>query len=132
MSTKVHVPKDARELDVFRAFVAAGHLPVNSETISHRPEPEPDVLCSLAGGDHYFELSEVFWESPNKPGYTVAKGLHESVKASKLIAQGKTDNASMGQFGYPPLLSFKQSLERKLTRHYTLHNERPCSLLLYY
>ena len=70
--------------------------------------------------------------SPDRLGLTLARGLDKSTKASQLIAQGRTDKASAGQFGYPPLLSFKQSLERKLTRSYTLHNGRPCSLLLYY
>ena len=51
--------KDARELEIFRAFVASACLAVAPESISHRPEPEPDVLCSVEGSDHYFELSEV-------------------------------------------------------------------------
>jgi hypothetical protein len=131
--------KDVRELEVFRAFVAAAQMPVALESIRHCPDPEPDVLCSFAGEDHYFELSEVFWEVPGQPGYTLAKGLHESEKAarlkSQLLAKGRTEQASAvetaGRFPYPPLLSLKQSLERKRTRTYSLHR-RQCSLLLYY
>lgn len=131
--------KGARELEVFRAFVAAAQIPVTLESISHRPEPEPDVLCSCAGEDRYFELSEIFWEIPGQPGRTLARGLHESEKAaqlkSRLLAEGKTEEASAvetaGQFPYPVLLPLKQSLERKVTKAYSLGN-RPCSLLLYY
>lgn len=97
------------------------------------------MLCSLAGNDHYFELSKVYWERPDEPGYTLAKGLNRSHEAaqlkSTLIAQGKTNEANTiataGLFEYPLLQSFTQSLERKLKKSYALHN-RPCSLLLYY
>ena len=110
---KVHMradsPKDARELDVFRGFVASAHLPVSPESISHRPEPEPDVLCLLAGVYRYFELSEVLWERPDRPGDTLAKGFHKSGKAahlrSTLIAQGKMDEANKSYDGRPVWVS---------------------------
>jgi hypothetical protein len=123
--------KTSRELDVFRGFIEASGLPANPETISHPLEPEPDILCCLAGSEQYFELSEVFWEPSEQPGHTLARGLDKSTRAARLVAQGQTA-ASAGSFQYPPLASFTQSLERKLRKSYYLRNDRRCSLLLYY
>lgn len=136
-----HASKKESELEVFRAFAAAAHLPIASESINQPPEHtnEPDILCSVGGADHYFELSEVFCETPARSGETLAKGLRQSGEAaglkSRLAAQGKTAEANQivtgGQSRYPPLLPFKQSLERKTAKSYALRG-RPCSLLLYY
>jgi hypothetical protein len=132
-------PKEERELDVFGGFVAASSLPIPPASIRHCKDPEPDILCSLAGANEYFELSEVLWERPETPGYTLARGIAESGKASKakadLLSRGDSAGASQvmtaGAFGYPPLLSLRQALERKKGKSYAL-NDGPCSLLLYY
>ena len=133
--------KDAHELEVFRAFVAASNLPVAAESIQHSCEGtnEPDILCSIRGVDEYFELSEVHWETPKRRGQTLTKGYHMSDEAAKskanLIAKGRIAEAdaivTAGQFGYPPLESLAQSFERKIGKKYSLNN-RPFSLLLYY
>jgi hypothetical protein len=135
------IGKNDRELEVFSGFVAASRLPVAPDTIRHSPEnvDEPDVLCSVGGCEEYFEITEIFWERPEIPGETLAKGLHESGRAAKrksgLIADGKPEEAgqivTVGSFGYPPLLSIKQSLQRKISKPYALSG-KPCSLLLYY
>ncbi len=131
--------KQKHELDVFRGFVHASQLPIIPDSISNRREPEPDMLCSLAGEDHYFELSEVLWESRDQPGCTLAKGHHDSETAarrkSRLLSEGKVEKAggiqTAGRLPFPPLLSLKQSLERKRSKHYELRY-CSCSLLLYY
>jgi hypothetical protein len=133
--------KNDRELEVFSGFVAASRLPVFPGSIRHSPENvnEPDIICSVGGGEEYFEISEIFWEQPAIQGETLAKGLHESGRAAKqkseLIAHGRTKEADQfvtaGSFGYPPLLSIRQSLRRKISKPYALGG-RPCSVLLYY
>jgi hypothetical protein len=134
-----NTPKDDRELEVFRGFVEASHLAISPESIRHRPEPEPDILCTVTGDDQYFELSEVLWEAPGEPGRTIMKGYYESERAARrkaaLIAEEKLTEADQvvtaGGLGYPPLVSLKQSLARKTAKSYALH-DRPCSLLLFY
>jgi hypothetical protein len=108
-------PKDIYEAKVFRAFAASACLPVESISPGDASKREPDVLCTLAGVGHCFELSEVFWERPDKRGDSLAKGL-----------KNESD-----RFSYPLLQSLEQSLERKAAKTYELH-DRPCSLLLYY
>ena len=45
---------------IFRLFARAAKLPVNKRSIRSRPDPEPDIRCTIAGeGPVSFELTEV-------------------------------------------------------------------------
>ena len=135
-------PKCRHELEVFRAFLSASRLPAELDSVRCFDEEGrdgcPDIVCTIAGRDCYFELSEVLWEG-SRPGNTLAKGLAESEKRARqkqsLVEQGRLDEAeairTWGSFGYPPLESLFCALERKRAKRYSVPRG-PLSLLVYY
>jgi len=50
------------ERAIFRLFVRAARLPVRKGSIRSRPEPEPDIRCTVGGKPVSFELGEVVHE----------------------------------------------------------------------
>lgn len=52
------------ELETFANFVEAAKLSVMAASVQKRPEPEPDILCSIEGqGDVAFELVQIIDKS---------------------------------------------------------------------
>src|ERR1051325_2265003 len=50
---------EMNELEVFNAFTIAAGLPIDKGSVRNTKPPEPDIFCSIAGSDHYFELGEI-------------------------------------------------------------------------
>lgn len=64
--------KENREIDVFMRFVTLSAMNVISDSIEHRPPPEPDIICRVVGeGLIRFEPTEAcapeFAEAINNP-----------------------------------------------------------------
>jgi hypothetical protein len=54
------IEKAARELRVFREFIALAGLPIDPTTVENREPPEPDIRCVIDGlGPTGFELVEL-------------------------------------------------------------------------
>lgn len=50
---------EKEELEVFRAFVRATELEVDSGSEANGLAPEPDIRCTMDGRVYYFELGEI-------------------------------------------------------------------------
>jgi hypothetical protein len=64
--------KELREIEIFRRFVERSGIDVISNSVEHRPPPEPDILCRVRErGCIRFELTEAcsreFSEAINNP-----------------------------------------------------------------
>jgi len=73
-----------RERVIFRLFAKAARLPVKTRSIRSRPEPEPDIRCSLLGdGPVAFELGEIV-----TPGFAEATNQRQPLRQQFREAYG--------------------------------------------
>ncbi len=49
------------ERAIFRLFARAARLPLRNGSVQSRPEPEPDIRCTVGGAPVAFELGEVVY-----------------------------------------------------------------------
>jgi hypothetical protein len=133
--------KQDHELSVFSGFVSASGLTIPPDSICAEEPPLPDIRCTLAGAQRFFELAEVLWKDPDPqaPVASLAHGLAQSERASRrkaaLRAEGRIEEAEQiqtwGGFGSPPLAALLQLLDKKCVKQYET-DQCPLSLLLYY
>lgn len=101
------------ELEVFRAFAMAAGIGVDEGSARNAKPPEPDIVCSIAGAPHYFELGEI---ADTSVAYSLAKALEK-------------DEPTGGPFSQ--MEPFRDILTSKAGKTYVA-NGNPIDLLLHY
>ncbi|MBY0563597.1 MAG: hypothetical protein K2P58_05345 [Hyphomonadaceae bacterium] len=107
--------KAEHERTVFLEFVGAAGLSVHSNTVTCRPQGEPDVLCELGQQEVYFELGRL---------------LDQEMQRARLRAL-RIAPQMVAMSNYRVRLPEREMLRKKLGSSYATFG-KPVELLLYY
>ena len=104
--------KRAQELMIFESFASASGLPIDRGSPENRDPDYPDILCTISGQRHWFELAQI---------------IHEEVAEKVNPRRRKID----GGFSYDQEQPFLEVIKSKASKKYVTEG-LPVDLILHF